>query len=49
MARLAGLTDRAVAGLEGKDFGALVERLRRPPPVPFVVLALDEIVTRWSS
>jgi uncharacterized protein (TIGR03085 family) len=42
--RLSGLTERAMAGLEGKDFEALVERLRRPPVVPFAVPGLDQVM-----
>ncbi|HEX4470452.1 MAG TPA: TIGR03085 family metal-binding protein [Nocardioides sp.] len=41
---LSGLTERAMAGLEGKDFGVLVDRLRRPPKVPFALPGLDRAV-----
>jgi uncharacterized protein (TIGR03085 family) len=43
---LAGLTERAMDRLEGKDFGQLVERLRRPPVVPFAVPGLDQV---WNT
>ena len=44
IAPLSGLTERAMADLEGKDFGRLVDRLRRPPAVPYVVPGVDRVV-----
>jgi uncharacterized protein (TIGR03085 family) len=38
------LNEVAMDRLEGKDFGALVERLRRPPSIPFALPGLDRVV-----
>ena len=41
---LNGLNEGAMDRLEGKDFGLLVERLRRPPSIPFALPGLDRVV-----
>jgi uncharacterized protein (TIGR03085 family) len=44
LARLSPLTERAMDRLEGKDFGVLVERLRRPPALPFALPGVDRLL-----
>jgi uncharacterized protein (TIGR03085 family) len=43
---LSGLTDQAMARLSRRDFGVLVERFRRPWPVPFGVPGVEHL---WST